>query len=200
MTLCLHSINGLYYWPLDVLTVDSNPVRPRDSSVSQMALDVPISHLQTPSKYKPVSKECQLESEVWSFCLGYPGKSHLDVLPGNVSGLPSILEYHPFRFIDFHAQARVRQQAAQQSAIRMEHCCKEFHMNFGFMRAFPQPSRPSKATDRIVQSYDSYSSYLIVWMLPLASFGCSNVVDAFMQQFGLPSCGFVHMDQGGELA
>jgi hypothetical protein len=64
MTLRLHSINGLYYCPLDVLTVDSNPVCPIDSSVAWIALDVPFPHLQTPSKFKPVSKECQLESEV----------------------------------------------------------------------------------------------------------------------------------------
>jgi hypothetical protein len=134
MTLHLHSINGLYYCPLDVLTVDSNPVCPRDSSVSRIALDVPIPHHQTPLKYKPVSKECQLESEVWSLCLGCSGKSQLDVLPGNVSGLPSILEYHPFRFINFHVQACIGQQAAQRSGVRVEHRCKEFHMDFGFMR------------------------------------------------------------------
>ena len=34
MTLRLHSINGLYYRPLGVLTVNSNPICPRDSSVS----------------------------------------------------------------------------------------------------------------------------------------------------------------------
>ncbi len=96
MTLPLHSINGLYYCPLDVLTVDSDSISPRVSSVSRIALDVPIPYLQTPSKYKPVSKERQLESEVWSLCLGCPGKSQLDVLPGNVLGLPSVLEYHPF--------------------------------------------------------------------------------------------------------
>jgi hypothetical protein len=34
MTLRLHSINSLYYRPLGVLTVNSNPICPRDSSVS----------------------------------------------------------------------------------------------------------------------------------------------------------------------
>jgi hypothetical protein len=174
MILRLHSINGLYYCPLDVLAVDPNPVRQRDISVSWVVLNVPISHLQAPLKYKPVSKDHQLESKVWSLCLGCPGKHQLDVLSGNVSSIPSVLEYHPFRFIDFCAQARVLQQAAQRLAVRIEHCCKKFHVDFGFMHSSSQDySQPSKTTDCVVQSYDGYSSYLILWIQPLASFGYS---------------------------
>ena len=117
MTLRLQSINGLYYCLLDVLMVDDKPIHPY-LSVSKVALDTPIPHLRAPSKFTPVSKDRQLESEVWSLRLGCPGEHQLDVLPGNVSGLPSVLEYHPFHFIDFHAQARVCQQAAQRTAIR----------------------------------------------------------------------------------
>ncbi len=91
MTSCLHSINGLYYCPLDILAVDPNPVRPPDISVSWVALDIPFPHLQAPLKYKPVSKERQLESEVWSLCLDCPGKHQLNVLPGNVSSITSVL-------------------------------------------------------------------------------------------------------------
>jgi hypothetical protein len=105
MTLSLHSINGLYYCLLDVLAVDSNPTHP--TSVSKVSFDTHIPHLRTPSKYKPVSKDRQLESEVWSLCLSCPNEDQLDVLPGNVSGLPSVLEYHPFQFVDFHAQAQI---------------------------------------------------------------------------------------------
>jgi hypothetical protein len=123
MTLCLQSINGLYYCPLDILMVDDNPIRPY-LSVSKVALDTPIPHLWDPSKFTPVSKDHQLESEVWSLCLGCPGEHQLDVLLGNVSGLPSVLEYHPFQFIDFHAQTQVCQQAAQCTAIRIDEHCK----------------------------------------------------------------------------
>jgi hypothetical protein len=107
MTLDLWAINGLYYCPLEVLAIDSNPIRPHHSSVSKVALETHIPHLRTPSKYKPVPKNCQLKSEVWSLCLGCPGEHQLNVLLGNALGLPSVLEYHPFRFVDFHAQACV---------------------------------------------------------------------------------------------
>ncbi len=170
-------------------------------------MDVLIPHLQTPLKYKPVSKEHQWESEVWSLHLGFPGKSQLGVLPGNVSGLPSILEYHPFQFINFHAQACIRQQTAQRSAVRVEHRCKEFHMDFGFMHASSHDySQPSKATDRVVQSYDCHSSYLIIvdaaihfiWVFLFTSkYPPMDIIGAFMQQFGLPEGGFVRTDQGG---
>ncbi len=87
----------------------------------------------------------------------------MDILPGNVSGLPSVLDYHPFRFIDFHAQAQVCQQAAQCTAIRINERCEELHMDFGFMRVSANDyMQLSKTTDCVVQSYDGYSSYLII--------------------------------------
>jgi hypothetical protein len=104
MTLSLSSINGLYYCPLD-LAIDSNPIRP--TSVSKVSFDTHIPHLRAPSKYKPVPKDHQLEPEVWSLCFGCPGEDQLDILPGNVLGLPSVLEYHPLQFVDFHAQAQI---------------------------------------------------------------------------------------------
>jgi hypothetical protein len=73
MTLCLQSINCLYYCLLDVLMVDDNPICPY-LSVLKVALDTPIPHHWAPSKFTPVSKDCQLESEVWSLCLGCPGE------------------------------------------------------------------------------------------------------------------------------
>ncbi len=69
-----------------------------------MSLDAHIPHIQAPSKYKAVPKDRQLESDVWSLRLGCLGEHQLDVLLGNVLGLPSVLEYHPFQFVDFHAQ------------------------------------------------------------------------------------------------
>jgi hypothetical protein len=68
MTLSLHSINGLYYCPLNVLAVDSNPIHPHHASVSKVSLDTHIPHLRAPSKYKPVPKDPKLELEVWSLC------------------------------------------------------------------------------------------------------------------------------------
>ncbi len=109
---------------------------------------------------------------VWSLCLGCPGEHQLDVLPGNVLGLPSVLEYQPFRFVNFHAQAHIWQQAAQNSAVHVEERCREFHMDFGFMRSLANYyTQPSKATDRVVLSYNGFSSYL---MLLHGLFGSSS--------------------------
>ncbi len=54
-----------------------------------------------------------MESEVWLLRLGSPRVHQLDTLPGNVTNIPSVFEYHPFRFIDFNEQARIWKQAAQ---------------------------------------------------------------------------------------
>jgi hypothetical protein len=206
MTLHLQSISGLYYCPLDILTVDDNPICPY-LLVLKVALNTPIPHLRAPSKFTPVSKDHQLESEVWSLRLSCPGEHQLDILPGNVLGLPSVLEYC---FIDFHAQARVCQQAAQRTAVHVDERCKEFHMVFGFMRASANNyTQPSKTTDRIIQSYDGYSSYLLIvnavtrfrWVfLTTSKEPPLDIVNAFMQRFALWDGGFVHTDHGDELA
>jgi hypothetical protein len=91
--------------------------------------------LRRPSHYHPVSKSKQLESELWLLRLGSLGVSQLDVLPGNTTGLPAEFNYHPFRFINFKAQAQIRRQAAQQSAVRTPECKRQYYMDYGFMRA-----------------------------------------------------------------
>jgi hypothetical protein len=203
MALCLHSINGFYYCPLDVLTVNPNPVRPCDISVSPIALDVPIPHLQTPSKYKPVTKERQLELEVWSLCLGCLGKHQLDVLPGNVLGITSVLEYHPFWFIDFQAQALVRKQAAQRLSVRVEHHCKNF--KWILVLCVPPLTTTANPQKLLAMQYIPMtdSSYLIIvnaatcfiWMfLTVSKEPPTDIVGAFMQQFALPDGGFVRKD------
>jgi hypothetical protein len=179
------------------------------TSVSKVSFDTHIPHLRTPSKYKPVPKDCQLESKVWSLCLGCPGVDQLDILPGNVSGLPSVLEYHPFRFVDFHAQARIRQQAPQ-SAVHVEQRCREFRMDFGFMRALANDyTQPSRTTDRVILSYDRFTSYLIIvdaatwfiWIfLTKSKEPPLDIVKAFMCGFALSDGGFICTDQGGKLA
>jgi hypothetical protein len=83
-------------------------------------------------------------------------------------------------------------------------------MDFGFTRTSANDyTQPSKATDRVVLSYDGYSSYLIIvdaatrfiWVfitiskeLPL------DIVEAFMCCFALSDGGFICTDQGGKLA
>jgi hypothetical protein len=118
MTLSLEKRDGLYYAPTDVYTVDHNPVRSLTPRVRRIV--TPPSHsLRRPKqKFAPVTKSNQTESELWMLRLGSPGEHQLDLLPGNVTGIPSVFEYHPFRFLDFKEQARIRKQAAQRSAVR----------------------------------------------------------------------------------
>jgi hypothetical protein len=64
MTLCLPSINGLYYCPLDVLMFDDNPICPY-LLVLKLALSTPIPHLRAPSKFTPVSKDRKFGAIAW---------------------------------------------------------------------------------------------------------------------------------------
>ena len=59
------------------------------------------------------------ESEVWMLRLGSPGEQQLDLLPGNVMGIPHGFHYHPFRFIDWKEEARIQKQAALRLVERM---------------------------------------------------------------------------------
>ena len=91
---------------------------------------------------------------VW---LGSPGEDQLDMLPGNVTGIPSEFHYHPFRFIDFKEQARIWKQAAQRMAVRTGEAGRHFYMDFGFMWASSSDySKPNKSIDRVVDSWDGY--------------------------------------------
>jgi hypothetical protein len=117
----------------------------------------------TPSRFSPTSKSKQVELEVWLLCLGSPDVPQLDVLPENVTGLPSVFEYHPFCFINFEEQARIRKQATQRSSVCTTDCRHGFYMDFGFMQASTSDySHPHKGKDHVVKSYDGYTSYLLI--------------------------------------
>jgi hypothetical protein len=82
-------------------------------------------------------------------------------------------------------------------------------MDFAFMRASTSDyKRPNKHTDRIVTSYDGYSSHLVivdsasrrVWaFLTKSKEPPLDILSAFMKKFGIGN-GVVRTDQGGELA
>ena len=82
-------------------------------------------------------------------------------------------------------------------------------MDFAFMRSsMDNYKRPNKATDRIVTSYDGYSSHLIivdgasrrVWaFLTKSKEPPLDILRSFMTKFGIAS-GVIRTDQGGELA
>jgi hypothetical protein len=82
-------------------------------------------------------------------------------------------------------------------------------MDFGFMRASAHDyTQPSKATSRVVFSYNGFSSYLIIvdtatrfiWVFLTKSKESSlDIVKAFMCRFALSDGGFVLTNQGGKL-
>ncbi len=137
------------------------------------------------------------------------GQNQLDVLPSNVIGTPKSCEYHPFSLIDFKEQAYIRKQAAGHTAERIPTCSAEFFMDFAFMRASTEDyKRPNKATDRIVTSYNGYSSYLVivdsasrrVWgFLTKSKDPPIDILRAFLKKFGVGTGG-IRTDQGGKLA
>jgi hypothetical protein len=113
MNIALDCLVGLYYCHMGVYTMDPTPdsnlipKAPTLPIVSRIATTSPPSSLWRPSCYTPVSKSMQLESKLWLLCLGSPGIYQLNVLPGNVTGVPTEFDHHPFWFIDFKAQAQI---------------------------------------------------------------------------------------------
>ncbi len=83
-------------------------------------------------------------------------------------------------------------------------------MDFGFMRALASNlSHADKSKDRMVFSYDRFSSYLLIvdkasryiWVFLTKSKDSSiDIVLAFLRQHGLEDGGCIRTDQGGELA
>jgi hypothetical protein len=95
--------------------------------------------------------------------LGFPGEQQLDLLPGNVTGILHGIHYHPFWFIDWKEEARIRKQASQQSAEQTTDATRRFYMDFGFMRASISIfSKPTKKADRVVLSYNGFSSFVLI--------------------------------------
>jgi hypothetical protein len=143
------------------------------------------------------------------FWLGSPGEKELDMLPGNITGVPPKVHYHPFCYIDWKEEAQIHKQAALWSSIRTTEARRCFYMYFGHMRASTSNyTQPNKATDRVVYSWDRYSSYLLVvneamryiWVFPTKLKDPPlDVVDAFLKQFAHDHGGSIRTDQGGKL-
>ena len=194
MEIALENRDGLYYCPTDVFTVDADPIR-CDAPTNHRA------HLQRPTPVKrrhmdltPVPPNRLTESELWMLRLGSPGEEQLDLLPGNVTGIPPRFQYHPFRFIDWKEEARVQKQAAGKMLERTTDVGRRFYADFGFMWASSTDySRPNKINDRVVNSWDGYSSYLLIvdeasryiWVfLTKSKEPPLDILDSFLTRFG----------------
>ena len=209
MTLVLH--DGLHYCPTDVYAVDDLPASRFSPAVRRVARPIPVSGKgRSHDRFTPTSKAKQIESEVWLLRLGSPGVHQLDLLPGQVSGIPLDFRSHPFRYIDHKEQASIKKRTAQQSAVRTSVCKRRFYMDFGFMRSSTSDyARPNKSTDRVVSSYDGYTSYLLTideasrmaWVfLTKSKDPPFDIVRAFLTLHGHSDGGCIRTDQGGELA
>ena len=201
--------DGLYYCPTDVFTVDRDPVR-CNTPIIRRAL-VPPDPLRRRSKdYVPVSHNRLTESELWMLRLGSPGEDQLDLLHGRVTGIPPGFQYHPFRFIDWKEEARVQRQAAGRAVERTLEVGRRFYMDFGFMRASSSDySKPNKSIDRVVDSWDGFSSYLLIvdeasryiWVfLTKSKEPPLDIIDTFLDRFGHRNGGSIRSNQGGKLA
>jgi hypothetical protein len=95
-------------------------------------------------------------------CFGFPGEDQLDLMSGNVTGIPLSFHYHLFWFLDWKEEAWVQKQAASKSAKRTTDLHRQFYMDFGFMQASSLDyQQPNKVTDRVVALWDGYSLYLL---------------------------------------
>jgi hypothetical protein len=96
ITLELEKQDGLYYCSSDVFTVDHNLVRSPIPVIQRIAAHDPLPLPKQSKQYVPVTQDCMTKSQVWMLHLGSPGEQQLDILPGNVTGIPLDFLYHPF--------------------------------------------------------------------------------------------------------
>ncbi len=128
MAMVLTKREGLYYTHTDVLTVDKNLVRRSSHTVQRLATPHTTGTRWSDPKFRPVSKAAHTESELWMVWLGFPGEDQMDMLPGNVTSIPSTFQFHPFRFVDFKEQACICicKQAVQRLAEHTTNARKQF--------------------------------------------------------------------------
>jgi hypothetical protein len=68
-----------------------------------------------------------------------------------------------FHYTDFKEQARIWKKAVQWSAECMTDVRKQFYMDYGLMQASTLDyQRPNTASDRVVASFDGFTSYLFI--------------------------------------
>jgi hypothetical protein len=124
-----------------------------------------------------------------------------------------LFDVHPFQHIEQKEQARIQKQAACRIAQKVDNIGVRFYMDFGFMRTLTSDyGQPDVKRNRIVESYDGYSSYYLLIVDDKSStmwvfLTCTKeppikIVRLILQSFGCSKSlgGFIHCNQGGELA
>ena len=142
--------------------MDRDPVR-CNAPVIGRALVPPDPVTSRYKDYIPVSYNRLTELELLMLRLSSPGKDQLDLLHGKVTGIPPGFQNHPFWYIDSKEEARVQRQAAGRAVERTSEVGRRFYMDFGFMWALSSDyTKPNKTLDRVVDSWDGYSLYLLI--------------------------------------
>jgi hypothetical protein len=144
--------------------------------------------------------------------MGHCGEDQLVSLATRADGLPNNFEFHLFRHIDWKEQARIRKRSARRVAQKVHNAGARFYMDLGFIRASSVDySQPNITSNWVVDSYDGYSSYLLIvddksatsWIfLTKSKRPPMEHVRLFLCTFGREQSlgGFIRCDQGGELA
>ena len=96
MTMTLDKRDGLYYTHMDVFTVNKHPLYRGAPTARRLATPPTLRTWATHNKYASVSKAAHTEVELWMVRLGLPVEDQLNMLPGNITGIPSEFHYHPF--------------------------------------------------------------------------------------------------------
>jgi hypothetical protein len=210
ITLSLEKQDGLYYCPMDTFTIDHDPTCPATTLIKCTAAPPQPATPCHGKCYLPVSQDRMAKSEIWMQCLGCPGEDQLDLLPGNITGILPSFHYHPFRFIDWKEEAQIQKQTALCFAKQTTGTKQQFYLDFGVMRTSSSNfNSPNKTHNQVAQSYDGYSSYLLIvdeasghiWaFLTKSKEPPLDIIDAFLAQHGHSHGGCLRMDQGGELA
>jgi hypothetical protein len=160
-------------------------------------------------RFRPTTKAKILESETWGLRLGGCIETSLSELPKHATGLPQKLEWHSFRYIDFAEQARVRKQPAGRDPEKVSGKATRMYLDYGFVRASNEDfSRPDRKKDRVIESYDGFTSYLLVvdevtkyaWLfLTKSKDPALEICRLFFKQFGNENGGIARVDQGGKV-
>jgi hypothetical protein len=100
---------------------------------------------------RPTNLARQLESELWAACLGHCGKDQLISLATRADDLPNSFKFHPFWYINWKEQARIRKHAACCVAQKLINAGARFYMDFGFIHALSVNYRCLNVTrDRVL--------------------------------------------------
>jgi hypothetical protein len=216
-SLTLQQNNGLYYCNSETFDIfnDYDEAKPTINRMTMQDVDIQTEEIKKrpkrqPKRHTPASKAKILESETWYLRLGGCSETALEDLTEHAIGLPKSFEWHPFRFIDFKEQARIQKRPVGRNPTRVAERGRRFYFDFGFIRASNEDySRPTKEKDRVIESYDGFTSYLLVvdevskysWIfLTKSKDPPIELTRLFLEEYAHVDGGKIRCDQGGELA